>query len=195
MSVVLNVAVSRESIGARSSDSSDFARALDPHVPSLRRAARALARDYDRGEDLVQETLLRAHRFAHRFEPGSNLRAWLHRILSNVFASERRRARREREVLERHHEEQLGEDASEPLEDEVSPSLEQGIAALHPELRSVFLLVALDDLSYRETAERLGCPIGTVMSRLHRARKALHARACAVREAQRSSVVAPQRAA
>lgn len=149
-------------------------------APSLRRVARRLTRDDDEAEDLVQETAVRAHRFADSFRQGTSMRAWLHRILRNTFASRYRKRRREREVIERAHlEGALAESRSlaapEPrivaasLSDEVMRALE----ALPPEFRAVLTLVIVDGLSYRETADALGCPIGTVMSRLHRARAAM----------------------
>lgn len=149
-------------------------------APGLRRVARQLTRDVDDAEDLLQETAVRAHRFADRFREGTSMRAWLHRILRNTFASRYRKRRREREVIERAHcegalYEQRTRASDEPrvvaasLSDEVMRALE----ALQPEFRAVLELVIIDGLSYRETAEALGCPIGTVMSRLHRARAAM----------------------
>ena len=108
------------------------------------------------------------------------MRAWLHRILRNTFASRYRKRRREREVIDRAHSEgalyeQRARAVDEPrvvaasLSDEVTRALE----ALPVEFRAVLELVILDGLSYREAADRIGCPIGTVMSRLHRARAAM----------------------
>jgi RNA polymerase sigma-70 factor (ECF subfamily) len=152
-------------------------------LPGLRRVARRLARDRDEAEDLLQETAVRAHRFASHYRQGTCARAWLHRILRNTFASRYRKRRREREVIERAH----LEGALEPRERaraEHEPSivaasigdeLTRELDALAPEFRAVLVHVAIDGLSYRETAERLGCPIGTVMSRLHRARRTMRA--------------------
>jgi RNA polymerase sigma-70 factor (ECF subfamily) len=159
---------------------SGWSHAWSSLAPGLRRVARQLTRDADDAEDLLQETAVRAHRFADRFREGTCLRAWLHRILRNTFASRYRKRRREREVIERAHcEGALHEDrtraSDEPrvlaasLSDEVMRALE----SLQPEFRAVLELVIIDGLSYRETADALGCPIGTVMSRLHRARAAM----------------------
>lgn len=153
-------------------------------LPGLRRSALHLTRDRDEADDLLQETALRAHRFAAGYRAGTCVRAWLHRILRNTFASRYRKRRREREVMERAHVEGALAPVTvtaaaqhEPtliaasLSDEVTRSLD----ALAPEFRAVLVRVAVDGLSYRETADAMGCPIGTVMSRLHRARGAMTA--------------------
>jgi RNA polymerase sigma-70 factor (ECF subfamily) len=155
-----------------------FDAAVARHVPGLREAARRLTGNLDEADDLVQEAILRAWTFWDRFEPGSNARAWLHRILVNTFINAYRKQRRERELFR-----QAGEEArrealthsalrraqQDGLGDEVGAAL----AALPSEFRAVVELVDLGDFSYREVASELGCPIGTVMSRLHRARKQL----------------------
>lgn len=132
-------------------------------------------------EDLVQDAVLRAWTFWHRFQPGTNGRAWMHRILTNTFINGYRRKRREREILgeikrdvraseswERMHTRVPGEG----LSDEVVAAL----STLMPEFREVLILVDLQGRSYKEAAEQIGCPIGTVMSRLHRGRKELRQR-------------------
>jgi RNA polymerase sigma-70 factor, ECF subfamily len=157
-----------------------FERCVRPLLPSLFAASLRLCRNRSEADDLVQETVLRAWRFFDRFEPGSNLRAWLQRILLHTFVNRYRRARRERELMGQAH--ALGEvvaaaggDAHEPeiMRAALSDGLEHGLSTLSPDLKAVLWAVAVDDLSYRETADRLRCPIGTVMSRLHRARGAL----------------------
>jgi RNA polymerase sigma-70 factor (ECF subfamily) len=162
----------------------DFERDVLARLGELRGTALRLTRSTAAADDLLQETGLRAWRFRMHFTPDSNARAWLHRILVNTFIHGWRRQRREREV----HARFLAEPARPVsvaaidgalLGDEVSAAL----AALPPEFRAVFIRVDLLDQSYRDVAEALGCPIGTVMSRLHRARRALqralaaHARA------------------
>jgi RNA polymerase sigma-70 factor (ECF subfamily) len=118
--------------------------------------------------------MARAWTFFSYFEPGSNARAWMHRILRNTFISGYRRKRRERELNGRiAHETELYGSATgatpEGLGDEVTAAL----ASLAPEFRDAVVLVDLESFSYRDAADRLGCPIGTVMSRLHRGRRAL----------------------
>jgi RNA polymerase sigma-70 factor, ECF subfamily len=158
------------------SASLDFQRSVAPHVGSLQAAARRLARDGADADDLVQETLLRAFRFWDRFAADSHLRAWLHRILRNAFVNEYRRRTREREVLQQARtafEVVAVECESQAGDDDLDGSLSGALAALPEEYRAVLWTVAVDDASYREAAERLGCPVGTVMSRLHRARRGM----------------------
>ena len=154
----------------------EFTRCVRPHLPSLRRAALRLTGEASAADDLVQDTLLRAFRFWRAYEPGTHLRAWLLRIQRNAFVSEWRREQRAR-VLQRElcaeHAGHAQPEAPPRLRDELDPALAAGLAALPAEYRAVLWSVAVDEQSYRETAERLGCPIGTVMSRLHRARRAL----------------------
>ena len=157
-------------------DHADFERSVAPHVGSLRSAARRLARDAADADDLVQETLLRAFRFWDRYAADSHLRAWLHRILRNAFVNEYRRRTRERDILQQARAAfEIGAPAREPAasENELDGSLSGALAALPDEYRAVLWTVAVDDASYREAAERLGCPVGTVMSRLHRARRGM----------------------
>jgi RNA polymerase sigma-70 factor (ECF subfamily) len=155
-----------------------FDAAVARHAHSLREAARRLTGSVDEADDLVQEATLRAWTFWDRFEPGSNARAWLHRILVNTFINAYRKQRRERELFR-----QAGEEARREAltsssfnaaqRDGVGDEVGAALAALPSEFRTVVELVDLGDFSYREVASELGCPIGTVMSRLHRARKQL----------------------
>jgi RNA polymerase sigma-70 factor (ECF subfamily) len=144
-------------------------------LPVLRRRARCLTRDAARAEDLVQETSLRALRFRDRFAPDGNLRAWLLCVLSNVFLSERRRAAVELRVLcgAAHDPNGWAAPASVALVPGLPPRLERAIDALPPRLRAVVKLVDLEERSYQDAATALEVPIGTVMSRLHRARRRL----------------------
>lgn len=155
-----------------------FEAAVARHSPALREAARRLTGNLDEADDLVQDAVMRAWTFWDRFEPGSNARAWLHRILVNTFINAYRKQRRERELFRLAGEEAKREARTaadyraaerEGLGDEVGAALK----ALPAEFRAVVELVDLRDLSYREVAGELSCPIGTVMSRLHRARKQL----------------------
>ena len=153
-----------------------FERAVLPWLRNLRAAALRLSRSHAEADDLVQETVLRAWRFWPRYTERACCRAWLQRILSNTFVSGRRRAARERLLLAEAANARAAELpalATEPSECGFDDRLAGSLAALVPEQRRVLLLVDVHDRSYGEAAAELGCPIGTVMSRLHRARGSL----------------------
>ncbi len=158
-------------------DRADFDREVLRHRRELVGAGLRLTNSRAEAEDLVQEAVMRAWVFWHRFEPGTNGRAWMHRILVNTFINGYRRKRRERDILGAVHAEELRargweshvETPGEALGDEVQAALD----ALPEEFRRVVVLVDLEERSYRDAADAIGCPIGTVMSRLHRARKAM----------------------
>jgi RNA polymerase sigma-70 factor (ECF subfamily) len=142
-----------------------FRQKVEAAIPALRRYARALTRDADTADDLVQDTLVRALRSEHLFQ-GDEVRSWLYTILTNLNRN-RLRSLARRPVLS-------------PIEDNDAPDLagpeaggrdiERALAMLVEEQRTALLLVVLEGLSYREVAEVQGVPIGTVMSRLARAR-------------------------
>jgi RNA polymerase sigma-70 factor (ECF subfamily) len=159
------------------------------HLDSLYAHALRLTRSAADAEDLVQDTFVRALRFYDRFERGSNLKAWLLRIQYNGFVNRYRRDRKEHSVSEAMTQEPsseatLGRAALRSLLDPTDAVLEPMVARelqaaldrLPEDHRTVVILADVEELSYKEIAEVLGCPIGTVMSRLHRARKALQER-------------------
>lgn len=165
--------------GNTGNESVRFESCVRPLLEGLRCAALRLTRNPHDADDLLQETTLRAWRFWSHYEPGSNLRAWLHRILLNTFVNNYRRARRERELIQQLQRQAHG---AAPESQNAEPSfvrasltdeLQVGLSELPPEFRAVLWAVAVDELSYREAAEMLGCPVGTIMSRLHRARRLL----------------------
>lgn len=143
-------------------------------LPGLRRFARYLARDADHADDLVQETLIRALGALPQLDPGGNLRAWLFTILQNVLRGEWRRRRRS---PVRH--EVPVEQAPEPLRSGgqlESASLNElaiAIRKLPPRFREVLMLCGVEGFDYEEAATILGIPVGTVRSRLSRARAML----------------------
>ncbi len=133
-------------------------------VPALRRYARALTRDSETADDLVQDTLTRALRSEHLFH-GGDVRKWLYTILTNLNRNRVRSLARRPAALP------LDEtDAAEAAPGVAGRDIERALSTLSAEQRSVLLLVALEGLSYREVAEIEAVPIGTVMSRLARAR-------------------------
>lgn len=144
---------------------------LPAHVAGLRRYALALTGSRVEAEDLVQETLTRAIAAAGSFREGGNLRGWLFTIMHNAFVS----GVRARRAAER----ELGDDMA-PLS-EAPPQLARlevrdvlaGVSRLPEAQRAALLLIALEDFSYREAAQVLGVPLGTLMSRLARGREAL----------------------
>jgi RNA polymerase sigma-70 factor (ECF subfamily) len=157
-------------------DSSSFALELLNSIPSLSARARCLCRNQTDAQDLVQETLARALSHVHQFELGTNLRAWLQQILFHLFVSRRRRMLRERSGLARFAAENYTHETScEPLSPSttISPRLESALEELPPKIGDVIRKVDIEELSYREVAEQMSIPIGTVMSRLFRGRRRL----------------------
>ncbi|MCL4800704.1 MAG: RNA polymerase sigma factor [Burkholderiales bacterium] len=147
--------------------------ALTPHIPRLRRYARALVGDRYAADDLVQDTLERAINKYHLWRPGSDLRAWLFAIMHNVYVNQlRSRAARPEAALD--DEDALPQAPSDVDRLEIR-DIQVALAALPAEQREVVLLVALEQMSYAEASTTLGIPIGTVMSRLFRARERLRA--------------------
>ena len=146
------------------------AQSLIELIPRLRRYARALVGDRATADDLGQDTLERACSKLNLYRQGTDLRAWLFTVMHNVHVN-RVRAARPTESLE----DGMPELAQRATQGDglVVRDLERGIAALPEAQREVLLLVALEDLSYDETARALDIPIGTVMSRLARAREKL----------------------
>jgi len=142
-----------------------FAQKVEAAIPALRRYARALTRDADTADDLVQDTLVRALRSEHLFQ-GEEVRSWLYTILTNLNRN-RLRSLARRPTLSS-IEENDAPDASGP--EAGGRDIERALATLAEDQRQALLLVVLEGLSYREVAEVQGVPIGTVMSRLARAR-------------------------
>jgi RNA polymerase sigma-70 factor (ECF subfamily) len=140
-------------------------------------------------EDLVQETFLKAFTNFHRFEQGTNCRAWLFTILTNTFINKFRRKKKEREILnaddlrpirQNFHNVEAAEFYQNPERGAVhrtfSTSVRTALEALPEEFRMVVILADLNDFSYKEIAHILDCPVGTVMSRLFRGRKLMRKR-------------------
>jgi RNA polymerase sigma-70 factor (ECF subfamily) len=152
---------------------SDFHARLEEQIPRLRRYARALTRDTNRADDLVQDTLVRALAKQHLYQPDTNLRAWLFTLMHNQHVNDIRRARREGNNIDVDETASMLVATTDPTASRQLRELETGLAALPPEQRAAILLVGLEGLRYDEAAEILGVPIGTVRSRLSRGRDAL----------------------
>ena len=159
-----------------------------PYMDQLYGAARRMTRNDAAAEDLVQETYLRAYKGFDRFAEGTNLRAWLFRILTNLFINEYRRRKRRPEEVDLGDTDSLymyrglgGADSARlarSAEDELldgltSAEVRDAIEALPESYRVAVLLADVEGFAYKEIAEILDVPIGTVMSRLHRGRKRL----------------------
>ena len=139
------------------------------HIPRLRRYARALLGDRYAADDLVQDTLERAWNKFHLWRPGSDLRAWLFAIMHNVFVNQVRSKRSEIEkTMEEFPVVAVRATQSDSLE---IADVERALRALPDEQLEVLLLVALEEMTYDEVGRALAIPIGTVMSRLSRARE------------------------
>ncbi len=166
---------------------SEFEREALPHLDALFGTAVRLTRNEKDAEDLVQDTVLRAYRFWGKFEKGTNCKAWLFKILTNTFINRYHKGKREQELaLAAAAEESVTQDilayeahsatrdpegalASRMLSDDVQRALD----SIPTEFRLAVLLCDLEELSYKEIADIMECPVGTVMSRLYRGRRLL----------------------
>ncbi len=172
-------------------DRERFQALVEEHLDGLFGAALRLTRNRTRAEDLLQETFLRAWRSFHTFKPGTNARAWLYKILMNASIDGYRKATREPEIVD--HEDvdefylytrvQESDDfrrAGNPEEVLLARLMDADVKgaldSLPESFRQVVVLAGIEGFSYKEIAEILGIPIGTVMSRLHRGRRQLQVR-------------------
>src|ERR1700735_682034 len=169
-------------------DQANFADLAMQHMGSLYTAALRMTRNPADAEDLVQETYLKAYRAFATFQEGTNLKAWLYRILTNTFINSYRSKKRRHEQTELDEVEDLylyrrlggleavtaGRSAEEEVLDHFTDSdVKAAVEALPEQFRMAVLLADVEGFSYKEIAEILDIPIGTVMSRLHRGRRAL----------------------
>jgi RNA polymerase sigma-70 factor, ECF subfamily len=157
-----------------------------PHLNDLFRAARHTLSDAAEAEDIVQETYLQAWKSFHRFEVGTNIRGWLFKIMFHVMDHHRRKWLRLKWKSD--SDEVLLETLTYEPETPQQLTDEEVIAALDRNFRAVVLLADVEEFSYKEIAEMLNVPIGTVMSRLNRGRKLLrteladYATSCRIRQ-------------
>jgi RNA polymerase sigma-70 factor (ECF subfamily) len=164
---------------------SHFEQAVVPFMAQLYPAALRMTKNASDAEDLVQETVAKAYTAFHQFQPGTNLRAWLYKILSNTFINSYRKRRREPATT-------LGADFQEDWQVDTDPLARPAPSAeaealgrladsdvlsalreLPPEFRIAIYLADIEGYPYREIADMMGIPLGTVMSRLHRGRNKL----------------------
>jgi RNA polymerase sigma-70 factor, ECF subfamily len=184
--LALHHSEARQTLDRETADKREFERLLSPLLDALYGAARRMTRHHDDAEDLVQDTVVKAYRFFHRFEPGTNFKAWLLRMMTNLYINQYRRAERQVEqvALEEGEDvwiwakawEQVGHSAGYDPEQAVLAKLGEAaiceaIDALPSDFRVVVTLADVEELSYDEIADALRIPIGTVKSRLYRGRK------------------------
>jgi RNA polymerase sigma-70 factor (ECF subfamily) len=165
----------------------DFEAAAVPFVDALYNTALRMTRNPQDAEDLVQETYLKAYKYYDKFTEGTNFKAWLFRILKNTFINNYRKRQQEPpqnafDEIEDVFESQVSlEGGSIPnpeedaLENVLDEDVQRALDALPDEYRMVVILADLEDFSYQEIADILEIPVGTVMSRLYRARRRLEA--------------------
>jgi RNA polymerase sigma-70 factor (ECF subfamily) len=164
----------------------EYEKEIIPHTAALFNYAMRITGDSDDADDLVQETLLKAFRFFDKFEKGTNSKAWLFRILKNSYINEYRRQVKEpnkvdyedvqnfyenikaTDIKTQHYE----EDAFNNLLDD---NISNAVTKLPEDFRTVIILSDIEGYTYEEIADFVDCPVGTVRSRLHRARKMLYA--------------------
>ncbi len=166
---------------------SEFEREALPHMDILFNYALRMTGNPDDAKDLVQETFLKAYRFWDKYEKGTNIRAWLFRIMKNSYINRYRKETKEPETVDydeiQNFYNSIRYEASDQndlqekifgglLEDDVTKAME----TLPEDFRTVVILCDIEDLSYEEIAEFVDCPVGTVRSRLHRGRKMLRAK-------------------
>ena len=167
-------------------DQADFERDAMQYAPQLYSAALRMTRNSADAEDIVQETFLKAYRAYDSFEEGTNLKAWLYRILTNTYINKYRKQQRRPsevelgELQDLYLYRRLGESSGasysaekEALDQFVDTDIIEALESLPESFRMPVVLADVDGFSYKEIADILDIPIGTVMSRLHRGRKAL----------------------
>jgi RNA polymerase sigma-70 factor, ECF subfamily len=163
-----------------------FAEEALAHLNSMYGVACKLTRNLTEAEDLVQDAFVKAMRARQQFHAGTNLKAWLFRILTNTFINKYRRGSLERSVLDGPDADpladgwvsastmrQLRDPETQALMPIVEGEIQRALDAIPPEFRLAVILSDVEEFSYEEIAQIMGCPIGTVMSRLHRGRKLL----------------------
>lgn len=194
-----------------SKDSGTFADEVVTHLDTLYRVALRMTRNAAEAEDLVQDTVVKAMRASEQFQSGTNLKAWLLRIQTNTFINKFRRGGLERSVFDGPDAEpladawistasmkQLRDPETQALLPIIEGEVRRALDALPADFRLAVVLCDVEELSYEEIASVMGCPIGTVMSRLHRGRKllklALHQHAVDLGIVKAASAEAPAKA-
>jgi len=164
----------------------DFDSQVMPYLDSLYNTAYRMTRSAEDAEDLVQETYFKAYKYYDKFEEGTNLKAWLFKILKNTFINNYRKRKLEprsvdfaeiedsfERIVRRDNTDQPADPEAEYFHGVLDDDVKRALDSLPYDYRMVVVLADLEDFSYKEIAEILDCPVGTVMSRLYRGRKLL----------------------
>jgi len=164
----------------------DFEALLLPHLDSLHATAMRMTRRPEEAEDLLQDACLKAYRFIDRYQPGTHFKAWIFKVLTNVFINRYHKAQRARQVAQEivddgHYEHVLAQGPSRQahrpeelvMDSLLSEDIQRALAELPPDFRMAVILSDVEEFSYKEIAEIMDCPVGTVMSRLYRGRRLL----------------------
>ncbi len=161
-----------------------FEKEFLPHIEALKTFAFYLTYDEEEANDLVQDTYLKAFRFIEKYDKGTNAKAWLFKILKNAYINNYRKKSKQpdkvdfEEVVNYHESDDLSQNQYSHLKEEIvenmmGDEITRALNALPPEFRTVILLADVEDFSYKEMAKILDIPVGTVRSRLFRARNML----------------------
>jgi RNA polymerase sigma-70 factor (ECF subfamily) len=164
----------------------DFDSQAMPYLDSLYNTAYRMTRSAEDAEDLVQETFFKAYKYYDKFEEGTNLKAWLFKILKNTFINNYRKKKLEprsvdfaeiedsfERIVRKDNSDQPADPEAEYFHGVLDDDVKRALDSLPYDYRMVVILADLEDFSYKEIAEILDCPVGTVMSRLYRGRKLL----------------------
>lgn len=175
--------------GSRGEEVDPFVVELLTHLDTLYGVAARMTKSTTEAEDLVQDTVVKAMRAREQFQPGTNLKAWLLRIQTNTFINRYRRGGLERDLLDGPDADPLADGwmgantmrsmrdpETQALKPLIEAELQSALDELPEDFRLAVILSDIEELSYKEIAEAMGCPIGTVMSRLHRGRRILQKR-------------------
>jgi len=163
----------------------EFTNLVYPHRNLLFNYALKLTNDYDAAEDLVQETFIKAYRFLDKFEKGTNIKGWLYRILKNTFINDYRKIAKSPDKVDYDDIQNFYESISptdintqhytdDAFENTLDDELSEALNSLPEEFRTVIILSDIEEFTYEEIADFVNCPVGTIRSRLHRARKMLY---------------------
>ncbi len=165
----------------------EFIALVYPHRELLLNYAIKLTNDPDAAEDLVQETLIKAYRFFDKFEKGTNIKGWLYRILKNTFINDYRKISRSPDRVDYEDVQNFYESISpsdvqtqhitaDLFENTFDDEITNALNSLPEEFRTVIILSDIEVFTYEEIADIINCPVGTIRSRLHRARKMLYSK-------------------